>query len=87
MSTENILNIVPTKTAVYVVFRVHGGEGQRTYEYNLSDGLAIIGGADPAQFSGERVDGVPSGSASDFAGSIAEAIPDITELLGGAALL
>lgn len=40
---------------VLVTFKTHGG-GTRTYAYSGSDAEAILAGADPAQFSGTRVE-------------------------------
>jgi len=83
MSTANIIDITPTKVAVYVTFRVHGGEGTRCYEYDLASGMAIMAGADPAQFPGEQVAGIPETLqelSGDVAAGIADAVTDAAEI-------
>jgi hypothetical protein len=39
-----------------VTFKTHGHGGTRSYSYSGADAEAILAGADPAQFSGTRVD-------------------------------
>jgi len=59
MSTNNILSRAPIEvegeTAVIVTFSVDHQTATRSYLYEGPEALAIIAGADPAQFSGERL--------------------------------
>lgn len=79
MSTGNILSMEPFAGGVQVTFRVHGVEGERMYAYYGTDALAILGGADPAGYVGER-DGGPAGGSGEIGADIADAILDIGEL-------
>ena len=81
MSRGNILSMIPDPHGgLTVVFECHGGEN-RMYYYKPPDSLAILGGADPAQFAGER-DGGPgaAGIVEDIAVDIGEAAIDIGEI-------
>ena len=72
--------MTPIQGGIVVEFRVHGAEGTRTYAYYGADAIAIQGGADPAQFSGER-DGGARASVSSFGEVAGEIATDIAEIL------
>jgi hypothetical protein len=59
MSTNNILSRVPFEVegeaGVVVTFSINRGTDTRSYLYTGAEALAIIAGADPSQFSGERM--------------------------------
>lgn len=92
MSTENIVSISPVMAglvpvAVDVTFRVHGAEETRTYRYSTPEAVAgILQGSDPNQWSGTRIDGGSTGSASSagmatsIGEDISEAVTDISEI-------
>lgn len=55
MSTQNITSIVPTEGGCIVTFQTHS-QGEVSYFYSLLDGAAeILAGADPGQYSGQRL--------------------------------
>ena len=59
MSTNNIISKVPIEVegeaTVVVTFSINHQTDTRSYLYTGAEALAIIAGADPAQFSGERL--------------------------------
>jgi hypothetical protein len=74
MSRANITASIPTTSAVFVWFSLRNGE-TIVYKFNLMEGLAILAGADPKDYSGEQV-------------SEGEALLEISEtVIEGAALL
>jgi hypothetical protein len=88
MSVENILSITPTKSGCVVIFRVHGGEGTRQYAYYGADAMAVMSGADPADYAGERDgDGGGFSIGGDIGSDIGEAGEAIATDIGEAGLL
>ena len=56
MSRANIVRMIPTESGeLLVVFALRDGE-TATYKYDAISSVAILGGADPKNFAGERVD-------------------------------
>lgn len=90
MSRENIIGQGFTKSGGYVVtFALRNGE-TRSYTYSPDAGVAIAGGADPADFAGEEGgsddnDQISSGSIGETAGEAGTA-GEIAEDIGGALL-
>lgn len=84
MSRENIIGQGFTKSGGYVVtFALRNGE-TRSYTYSPDAGVAIAGGADPADFAGEEGgsddnDQISSGSIGE-AGETGEIAGDIGEI-------
>ena len=54
MSTANIISVVPTEAGIVVTFQTKDG-GSRAYLYEGTAAEAILRGADPAGYRGERI--------------------------------
>lgn len=81
MSTKNIIDVQLSGLSVLVTFKVHGKEGQRTYQYfDLEAVRGILAGEDPSQWSGTEVDGSGGAASPSTIASIGDAIADIGEL-------
>lgn len=87
MSTENIIDMTPDAAGgVTVTFSCHRG-GNRSYHYSMPDSLAIMGGADPAEYTPDEGGGVGGDVATIFS-DVEEAAGEIATDIGeiGAAL-
>jgi hypothetical protein len=82
ISTANIIDMTPDEAGgVTVTFSCHRS-GNRSYHYSMPDSIAIMGGADPADFTPDSSGGSAGFGDIAAAGEIGEIgeIADIAEL-------